>query len=265
MTSIIRTPVEARIHFGRGIQSTSHRSRAIMSTIVTRKNTFTFPSLKQSVYGTRLVQKTLNRSKINRTCYHSTRAAEGGTPDLNNGAGGTKKDAEEKVGWWKKFAKVDRSQLAALGTAVLLSYGFISNVSYITSLLIAVYTTMATTGASPLVNAEAFKTFVGVYAGLWMIQNFLRPARIAFSVAFGPLFDKLVVKTQNRLQLKKKAYAFGILVFVINFCGTLLLMFGGLAGISLVTGVPLGWGEFGSFMKAAKGAKDALVAQQTAA
>jgi hypothetical protein len=34
-------------------------------------------------------------------------------------------------GWWAKAGKIDRSTIAALGGAALLSYGFVSNVFYV--------------------------------------------------------------------------------------------------------------------------------------
>jgi len=81
--------------------------------------------------------------------------------------------------------KIDKSTIAALGGAALLSYGFVSNVFYVSSLLLATYTAVKATGASPLVSKVAMKAFVSSYFGLWVIQNFLRPARMALSVGPG--------------------------------------------------------------------------------
>jgi hypothetical protein len=64
---------------------------------------------------------------------------------------------------------------------------------YASSFLIAMYTSIKTTGASPLVSKVAMQSFCTTYFGLWVIQNFLRPARMALSVAISPWTDKLVV------------------------------------------------------------------------
>ena len=54
--------------------------------------------------------------------------------------------------WWSGAKKIDKKMLASLGTAALLSYGFVSNVFYVSSLLLATYTAVSVTGASPLVS-----------------------------------------------------------------------------------------------------------------
>ena len=71
-------------------------------------------------------------------------------------------DAAPSVGdkvkkWWSEASKIDKSKIASLGSACLLSYGFVSNVFYVTSLMLATYTAVKTTGASPLVNSLSMK------------------------------------------------------------------------------------------------------------
>ena len=55
--------------------------------------------------------------------------------------------------WWARAGKIDRGTLAALGGAALLSYGLISNLFYVSSLLGAMYTSVKVHAASPLVCA----------------------------------------------------------------------------------------------------------------
>ena len=98
--------------------------------------------------------------------------------DASDDANETSGMAKVKA-WWRDAAKIDKKKIASLGSAALLSYGFVSNVFYVTSLMLATYTAVKTTGASPLVNSLSMKTFASSYFGLWMIQNFLRPARFA--------------------------------------------------------------------------------------
>lgn len=62
-----------------------------------------------------------------------------------SGTGGLKE-------WWAKAGKIDKSTIAALGGAALLSYGLISNVFYVSSLLGAMYTSCKVHALSPLVS-----------------------------------------------------------------------------------------------------------------
>lgn len=156
--------------------------------------------------------------------------------------------------WWSDAAKIDKAKIASLGSACLLSYGFVSNVFYVTSLMLATYTAVKTTGASPLVNSLSMKTFASSYFGLWMIQNFLRPARFAFSIAISPGTDRIVEFFRKYVPKNNKKAAFALTVFCINIVGTFAYMFAGFGLIYLLTGVPL---ELGGLLQAAKAAKTA--------
>jgi len=156
--------------------------------------------------------------------------------------------------WWKRSAKIDKKTIASLGSACLLSYGFVSNLFYVSSLLIATYTSIKATGQSPVTSSESLKIFASSYFGLWMIQNVIRPARFAFSVAISPKTDKLVEFFQKYVPGNKKSYAFGLTVFSVNVVGTIAYMFGGFALIYALTGVPLDVGKlFGAAVAAKKG------------
>jgi len=135
----------------------------------------------------------------------------------------------------------------------LLSYGFVSNLFYVSSLLLATYTAIKTTGQSPVTSSESLKVFASSYFGLWMIQNVLRPARFAFSVAISPKTDALVEFFQKYVPGNKKSLAFGLTVFSVNIVGTIAYMFGGFALICALTGVPLDVGKlFGAAVAAKK-------------
>lgn len=67
---------------------------------------------------------------------------------------------------------------------------------------------MSKTGQSPLANKETLAMFTGVYIGLWVLQNFLRPARFALSVVIAPFFNKLVELIKRTFKLKRTALAF---------------------------------------------------------
>ena len=86
-----------------------------------------------------------------------------------------------------------------------------------------------------------------------MIQNVLRPARFAFSVAISPKTDTLVEFSKNTSQGTKNLWAFGLTVFSVNIVGTIAYMFGGFALIYAMTGVPLDVGKlFGAAVAAKK-------------
>ena len=157
--------------------------------------------------------------------------------------------------WWRNAAKIDKKKIASLGSAALLSYGFVSNVFYVTSLMLATYTAVKTTGASPLVNSLSMKTFASSYFGLWMIQNFLRPARFALSVAISPGTDKIVEFFRRYAPNQDKRWAFAMTVFCINVVGTFAYMFAGFGLIVALTGVPLELSSFGGLLQAAKASR----------
>ena len=58
------------------------------------------------------------------------------------------------------------------------------------------------------------------YFGLWMIQNFLRPARMGLSVATSPFTDKIVEFFRRYVPGNKKPLAFALTVFCVNVLGT---------------------------------------------
>ena len=177
--------------------------------------------------------------------------------------------------WWAKAGKIDKSTIAALGGAALLSYGLISNVFYVSSLLGAMYTSCKVHALSPLVSLffifypvwaisltscficsqvdkAAMQTFVTTYFGLWMIQNFLRPARMGLSVAISPFTDKIVEFFRRYVPGNKKPLAFALTVFCVNVLGTFAYMFGGFFLITWLTGVPLELGSLKSLLAAGK-------------
>lgn len=126
----------------------------------------------------------------------------------------------------RKGRSINKEGLAKLGLNVLLSYGFVSNFSYI-SLLIASWVTHGKrTGMSPLEPGQ-WKLFLAIYAGFFAINNIIRPIRFSLSLLLAPAFEKLVDRVQVKFRTKR-ATATGIVVFLVNVCGTLSYLFGGL-------------------------------------
>ena len=93
------------------------------------------------------------------------------------------------------------------------------------------------TGMSPLYPGQ-WKNFLGVYAGFYVISNFLRPFRVTLAIAIGPYFDRLINWIQRKTRLPKAA-AITATVLLVNLGGTILLMIGGLSMASLLSGVPI--------------------------
>jgi len=93
------------------------------------------------------------------------------------------------------------------------------------------------TGLSPLTPGQ-WKNFLAVYGGFWMFNNIIRPLRLGLSIAIAPSLDKLVLFFQNKLKISKPL-AITVTVIFVNVIGTTLFMCGGIAGASLLAGVPI--------------------------
>jgi hypothetical protein len=183
------------------------------------------------------------------------KASAGNANALNSGNSSSSDDSNEASGfaaWWKRAGKIDKATIASLGGAALLSYGLISNLFYVSSLLGAMYTACKLHSASPLISKPAMQTFVTTYFGLWMIQNVLRPARMGLSVAISPQTDKIVDFFRKYVPGNKKTLAFALTVFCVNVLGTFAYMFGGFFLITAITGVPIEVGALKSLLAAGK-------------
>jgi len=131
----------------------------------------------------------------------------------------------------------DTANLAKLGMYALLSYGFVSNFSYVTTVICAWVIHGKASGLSPLAEGQ-WKQFFAIYTGLWAANNFLRPVRFSIAVFLAPTFDTLIAQLERRFRLSKKT-ATALCVFLVNICGTFSYLFGGLFIVTKVTGVPL--------------------------
>ncbi len=135
----------------------------------------------------------------------------------------------------KKY--VTKDAVKKFGYNFLLSYAFVSNVSYVTCTIISYLTHAKATGKSPLEPGQ-WKPFLAIYAGLWAVNNFLRPARFALAITILPIFDKLIDKIQNKVKCKR-SIATGIAIFCVNVVGTLSFLTVGLLVASKISGVPV--------------------------
>lgn len=130
-----------------------------------------------------------------------------------------------------------KQRLAKMGLSALLSYGFVSNMSYSVTVSLAWFGFSKKTGLSPLAPGQ-WKPFLAVYASFYIFNNFVRPIRLAVSVGVTPYFDRAVAAIQRKTKLSKSA-SIGIVVFLANFCGTLTAMSLGILLASIAAGVPV--------------------------
>lgn len=130
-----------------------------------------------------------------------------------------------------------RQRLAKMGLAAVLSYGWVSNMSYCVSVSAAWYIFSSQTGLSPLAPGQ-WKKFLAVYAGFFVFNNIVRPIRFAVAVGISPQFDKVVANIQTRLRVNK-ATATAITVIIANIVGTTALMCAGIALAATLAGVPV--------------------------
>lgn len=123
------------------------------------------------------------------------------------------------------------------GTQVVLSYGFVSNMSYAISVSLAWYIHSVRTGISPFAPGQK-KGFLAVYSGFYLFNNVIRPARFTLSLLVSKYFDRAVVKIQEKLNTSKSKATF-ILVLIANLFGTCAAMALGIAIASAASGVPV--------------------------
>ncbi|KAL3939194.1 MAG: hypothetical protein SGBAC_006031 [Bacillariaceae sp.] len=130
-----------------------------------------------------------------------------------------------------------RQRLAKAGLSVVLSYGWVSNVSYSITVSLAWFIFSKQTGLSPLAPQQ-WKKFLGVYAGFYVFNNFVRPLRLGISVGVSVYFERVIKAIQERLGVKKGVAIF-ITVFLANVVGTISLMCLGIWLAAMAAGVPI--------------------------
>lgn len=158
------------------------------------------------------------------------------------------KDAEDKASILAKIKSMFKTKkeddglsfkekLAKAGLSVLLSYGWVSNMSYSVTLSLAWYGFSKKTKLSPLAPGQ-WKPFLAVYAGFYVFNNFVRPIRFAASAVVSKYFDNAVAFIERKTKLSKKWSIF-VMVFLANICGTFAAMGLGVRIASSAAGVPI--------------------------
>jgi CDGSH-type Zn-finger protein len=157
--------------------------------------------------------------------------AETSSSPLKKIKGIFKKDSKNSDGLTTK------ERLAKMGLSALLSYGWVSNMSYAVTLSLSWYTHSKKTGLSPLAPNQ-WKPFLTVYAGFYVFNNIIRPLRFGMSVVVSRYFDNFVNFIQKKSGLGRKA-SIGVVVFLANVCGTFAAMGLGVSIASALSGVPI--------------------------
>ena len=142
----------------------------------------------------------------------------------------------------KYFSKPDdgltfKQRLSKAGLAVALSYGWVSNVAVAISVSLSWYIFNQRTGLSPLAPGQ-WKGFLAVYAGIYVVNNVIRPLRFGLSVGVSVYFDRAIKKIQEVLNVNKGVAIF-ITVFLANIVGTCSLIACGVSLASFASGVPI--------------------------
>ncbi|KAL7523927.1 hypothetical protein ACHAWF_000754 [Thalassiosira exigua] len=130
-----------------------------------------------------------------------------------------------------------KERLAKMGLSALLSYGWVSNMSYAVALSLSWYGFSKKTGLSPLAPGQ-WKPFLAVYAGFYVFNNIVRPLRFGLSVVVAKYFDNFVNFIQAKTKLTRK-WSIAVVVFVVNVLGTFAAMGLGISIASTAAGVPI--------------------------
>lgn len=138
---------------------------------------------------------------------------------------------------WSGKAIITKETLGKFGVNCLLAYGFVSNFSYITCVIIAWITHGKKYNLSPLAPGQ-WKQFLLIYSGLWVANNVLRPARFTLSLALSPFFERAVLTIEETFNWNR-VKATSLLVFLVNFCGTISYLIFGLLFATRIANVPL--------------------------
>ena len=159
----------------------------------------------------------------------------GATQEDKSEAAGVQGEEKPSPSLWtriKGWFRMDKDRLQSLGMGAFLAYGFVSNVNYGVFFTIAWLSHVKRTGMIPFARGQ-WKAFLGVYAGLWAIQNFLRPVRIAAAIALTPLVNQMLKYLVENLGIERRQ-AFLLLIF-----GLAVFTFSSLVtGIWILGGIP---------------------------
>eukprot|EP00587_Corethron_hystrix_P007946 CAMPEP_0113314864 /NCGR_PEP_ID=MMETSP0010_2-20120614/10752_1 /TAXON_ID=216773 ORGANISM="Corethron hystrix, Strain 308" /NCGR_SAMPLE_ID=MMETSP0010_2 /ASSEMBLY_ACC=CAM_ASM_000155 /LENGTH=322 /DNA_ID=CAMNT_0000171231 /DNA_START=156 /DNA_END=1127 /DNA_ORIENTATION=- /assembly_acc=CAM_ASM_000155 len=210
-----------------------------------------FASLSKKIGNQALpsTREVSNRNKIGTTLSLSEAVGDIEIESIPSDNSGSEANAVEELSSKKIMSRLKRifkkkddgedfkTKLKNMGLNVFLSYGWVSNMGYSISVSLAWFIFSKRTGLSPLAPGQ-WPKFLAVYAGFFALNNVIRPLRFAISVGVSKYFDTAIIKIQEKTKWSKPV-AIGLLVFLVNVCGTFAAMFTGIFLASVFSGVPI--------------------------
>lgn len=138
------------------------------------------------------------------------------------------------------------------GMATILSFSWVSALSYCVTLPMAWYLFAAQSGLSPLAAGQ-WKGFLSVFAGVWISSQLFKPMRFFLGLALRPTFCKILSKVVTAIQNRTAAVdlhgapssrfftakAVAATFLATHVLGTVLLMSFGIYTASAAAGVPV--------------------------
>lgn len=138
-------------------------------------------------------------------------------------------------------SKMTGGNMAAAGTAVFLSYGFVSNINSCTMLAWTWAKYVKDTGLSPVVAMHPpffTKKFFAYYGAIYItLGTALRPFRVVLAGVISPAFNRALATLETRFRFPKPLAVFSM-VFTFNVVITIAWLLLNLKVAFWVLGVP---------------------------
>jgi len=143
--------------------------------------------------------------------------------------------------WLGKFLQSrdakNKDLLLTAGASAVLSYGFVSHITYSSCIVVAWVMHGLRTGLSPFSEGQ-WIGFFAAYLGLCGIQFWTRPFRLASAVFLAPMVDKAVEAIHTTLPISRKS-SWALFVGGFNVVLPLLVLHSGLRLGTSFAGTPL--------------------------
>lgn len=143
---------------------------------------------------------------------------------------------EEPKTFFGKLKKIfggkwTKERIKSLGIGAAIAYGFVSCVTYSTCIVIAWLAHVKKTGTVPIAPGQ-WKTFLVIFAGLYTIQNIIRPLRFCLAIALTPVANSMLDYLEEKLKIKRLQsffiLLFGLTIFTLSSLAVALWLLGGI-------------------------------------
>ena len=121
--------------------------------------------------------------------------------------------------------------------ATMLSLTWVSAATYCVTVPLAWYTFALRTGLSPLAPGQ-WKGFLSVFAGIWVMTNFIKPVRFIVGLSLRSQFKSLILFAKEQMHVSTKLAAASTFVAT-HVLATGVLMSSGIVLASGIAGVPI--------------------------